>query len=74
MRLLILVLVVTFSTSSSIAQQPFKNLQIFKDLPATQLDPTMAFISGSLGVRCGYCHVSNQFDKDDKPTKVAARR
>jgi hypothetical protein len=34
----------------------------------------MAFISGSLGVRCSYCHVANSFDKDDKPTKLAARR
>jgi photosynthetic reaction center cytochrome c subunit len=74
MRLVILVLLVTFSVSISNAQQRYKNLQIFKDLPATQLDPAMAFISGSLGVRCGYCHVSNQFDKDDKPTKLAARR
>ena len=56
------------------AEQRFKNIQIFKGLPATQLDPTMAFISGSLGVRCNYCHVPNQFDKDDKPTKLAARR
>jgi photosynthetic reaction center cytochrome c subunit len=55
------------------AEQRFKNIQVFKNLPATQLDPTMAFISGSLGVRCSYCHV-NQFEKDDKPTKVAARR
>jgi hypothetical protein len=56
------------------AGQRFKNIQIFKNLPAAQLDPTMAFISGSLGVTCNYCHVSNQFDKDDKPTKLAARR
>lgn len=56
------------------AAQRFKNIQIFKDIPATQLDPTMAFISGSLGVRCDYCHVPGQFEKDDKPTKLAARR
>jgi len=74
MRLLTLVLFVTFSFSISNAQQHPKNLQVFKDLPATQLDPTMAFISGALGVRCSYCHVANQFDKDDKPTKLAARR
>ncbi len=74
MRLIILVFLLTFSFSISNAQPRYKNLQIFKDLPATELDPTMAFISGSLGVRCGYCHVANQFDKDDKPTKLAARR
>jgi len=56
------------------AEQKFKNIQIFKTLPATQLDPTMAFISGSLGVRCSYCHLPNSFDKDDKPTKLTARR
>lgn len=55
------------------AEQKFKNIQIFKGMPAAQLDPTMAFISGSLGVKCNYCHV-NQFEKDDKPTKLTARR
>src|SRR4029453_7660133 len=54
--------------------QMFKNIQVFKGLPASQLDPTMAFISGSLGVRCNFCHVPNAFEKDDKPTKIAARR
>src|SRR5882672_11966515 len=33
----------------------------------------MAFISGSLGVKCNYCHV-NPFAKDDKPTKQTARQ
>jgi photosynthetic reaction center cytochrome c subunit len=74
MRLMIFVLIVVFSIPIANAQQSFKNLQIFKDLPATQLEPTMAFISGALGVRCNYCHVPNNFDKDDKPTKLAARR
>ena len=79
MRILTIVLVgIVIAVSTSLAQeqtaaQRFKNIQIFKDLPATQLDPTMAFISGSLGVRCSYCHVG-QFEKDDKPTKLAARR
>jgi photosynthetic reaction center cytochrome c subunit len=78
MRLSLLIFVLTLSVGMSQAQQTaeqrFKNIRIFKNLPATQLDPTMAFISGSLGVRCSYCHVSNQFEKDDKPTKLAARR
>jgi len=33
----------------------------------------MAFIAGSLGVKCNHCH-ANPFDKDDKPTKLVARR
>ena len=81
MRLLtLMVLLVVVAVSTSLAQQQqtaeqrFKNIQIFKGLPATQLEPTMAFISGSLGVRCNYCHVPNSFDKDDKPTKLTARR
>jgi hypothetical protein len=79
MRLFSLTFISLFIVSTSFAQQQtaeqrFKNIQIFKGLPATQLEPTMAFISGSLGVRCNYCHVSNSFDKDDKPTKLTARR
>lgn len=56
------------------AEQRYKNIQLFKGMPASELEPTMAFISGSLGVRCNFCHTPNQFEKDDKPTKVTARR
>src|ERR1041385_5980327 len=73
MRLLLIFLLTLGVLQQQTAGQRFKNIQIFKNLPAAQLDPTMAFISGSLGVRCSYCHV-NQFDKDDKPTMLAARR
>jgi mono/diheme cytochrome c family protein len=55
------------------AEQVYKNIQVFKGVPAPQLDAAMAFISGSLGVRCNYCHV-NPFEKDDKPTKQTARK
>ena len=60
-------------TPQQTAEQRYKNIQVFKGLPAAQLEPTMAFIAGSLGVKCNHCHV-NQFDKDDKPTKLVARR
>lgn len=55
------------------AGQVYKNIQVFKDLPASELELTMAFISGSLGVKCNYCHM-NPFDKDDRPTKRTARQ
>ncbi len=55
------------------AEQVYKNIQVFKGIPASDLEPTMAFISGSLGVKCNYCHV-NPFAKDDKPTKQTARQ
>jgi photosynthetic reaction center cytochrome c subunit len=56
-----------------LAEHVYKNIQVFKGMPASELDPTMAFISGSLGVKCNYCHV-NPFEKDDKPAKLAARQ
>src|SRR5688572_13800197 len=55
------------------AEQVYKNIQLFKGMPASELEPTMAFISGSLGVKCSHCHV-NPFSRDDKPTKLTARR
>ena len=75
MRLIILIFLISIvpAAHAQTAGQKFKNIQIFKTLPATQIDPTMAFISGSLGVRCSYCHASNGFDKDDKQTKLTAR-
>lgn len=76
-RFLVVCFLITASTAlaqTQTAEQKFKNIQIFKGLPAVQLDPTMAFISGSLGVKCNYCHVTSSFDKDDKPTKLTARR
>ena len=76
MRLIILIFLISIvpAAHAQTAGQKFKNIQIFKTRPATQSDPTMAFISGSLGVRCNYCHASNGFDKDDKQTKLTARR
>src|SRR5215472_462861 len=55
------------------AQKAFKNVQVLKDIPADDLVPTMQFISGSLGVECGFCHVRGAFEKDDKEPKRTAR-
>ena len=55
-------------------QQAFKNIQVLKDLPPGQLIPAMQFITASLGVECDFCHVRGAFEKDDKPTKVTARK
>jgi len=56
------------------ASQQFKNVQVLKDIPADQLIPGMQFITASLGVECEYCHVEHAMDKDDKKTKVTARK
>lgn len=56
------------------AEQQFKNIQVLKSIPAGQLIPSMQFITASLGVECDFCHVEHAMDKDDKKTKLAARK
>lgn len=56
------------------AEQVYKNIQVFKGLPATQLIGAMNFMAGSMGVSCNHCHMPNQFAKDDKPAKQTARQ
>jgi photosynthetic reaction center cytochrome c subunit len=56
------------------AEEQFKNIQVLKGVPADQLVPSMQFISASLGVECEYCHVEHANEKDDKKTKLAARK
>ena len=55
-------------------EQVYKNIQVLKGVPASQLDAVMASFTGSLGVRCNHCHIPGQFDKDDKPAKQTARK
>lgn len=56
------------------AAEAYKNIQILKDIPASELIPTMLFIRNSLGVACSHCHVSGKFEADDKQTKQTARK
>jgi photosynthetic reaction center cytochrome c subunit len=56
------------------AEEQFKDIQVFKGLPADQLIPAMQFITASLGVECEFCHVQGAFEKDDKKTKQTARK
>ena len=56
------------------AEQVFKNIQLLKGIPAGRLLRIMELGYGrSLGVNCTHCHVVDQWDKDDKPTKPIAR-
>ena len=55
------------------AEEVFKNIQIFKGMPAPQLMTAMGAFTKSLGVDCGFCHVSGAPEKDDKATKKTAR-
>jgi photosynthetic reaction center cytochrome c subunit len=56
------------------AAEAFKNIQVLKDAPADQILPAMQFITASLGVQCGFCHVQNAYQKDDKEEKKTARK
>ena len=56
------------------ASARFKNVQILKDVPASQFLDSMRSFSMSLGVECDYCHVPNNFAADDKPAKGMARK
>ena len=56
------------------ASELFKNIQLLKAMPAGRLLKVMEFgYSKSLGVNCAHCHVVDQWEKDDKPTKQVAR-
>lgn len=61
------------------AAEVFKNIQILKDVPASQIFPIMHLFNASLGVRCEYCHVQDErremfWDRDDKQHKKDARK
>ena len=56
------------------ASEVFKNIQLLKAMPAGRLLKVMELgYSKSLGVNCAHCHVVDQWEKDDKPTKQVAR-
>jgi hypothetical protein len=56
------------------AESVFKNIKIFKGVPAARLVNIMNNGFGrSLGVSCGFCHVRGKFDSDEKQEKNTAR-
>jgi len=64
---------VTAKPKGKLAEEVFKNIKSLKGQPASQLMPTMQFISASLGVDCEFCHDLKAFDKDTKDEKRTAR-
>ncbi len=59
--------------SAAGTEAAFKNIQVLKGIPSSQLIPAMEFISSSLGVKCTFCHVEGHFEKDDEKPKQTAR-
>jgi hypothetical protein len=52
-------------------EQTRKNIQVLKGLPESRLFPEMNFIAASLGVQCGFCHVSRGRDPQTGQTHWA---
>ena len=57
-----------------LSENVYKNIQILKGIPADEVIPAMQFITYSLGVNCGFCHVEGALEKDDKKPKQTARK
>jgi hypothetical protein len=56
----------------------YKNIQVFKDLPADQLHDTMTYMAAAMGGNCLTCHVRGAdgefaYEKDDNDNKASAR-
>jgi Photosynthetic reaction centre cytochrome C subunit len=61
-------------SQSSPAATVYKNLQILKDIPSSEVLKVMQSFTEGLGVNCTYCHVSvEDLAKDGKEEKETAR-
>jgi hypothetical protein len=56
------------------AGERFKNVQLLKELPASQFIDTMRYFTMALGVECDHCHAQGDFSADTKPAKLMARK
>ena len=55
------------------AGEKFKNIKVLNDMPADQLGRVMNIMSASLGVKCSFCHNTENFSSDEKRPKQTAR-
>ena len=66
---------VTSFAATSMAAPEHKNLQVLnKDISKDDLKKTMDGFAEQLGVKCTFCHIVDQYEKDDRPHKADARR
>jgi len=57
------------------AEEVFKNIQLFKGMPASRVLRVMAIaFSPALGVDCSHCHTIGEWEKEDKEAKQTARK
>jgi hypothetical protein len=57
-----------------LAQDVYKNVEIFRDKPATSVLPAMDGLRHVLGVDCSWCHKLYEWEKDDIKPKQTARQ
>ena len=70
-----LVLVAALTAPSVHAAPEHKNLQVIdKNISKDDLKKTMEGFAAQLGVKCQFCHVDEQYEKDDKKQKNDARK
>ncbi len=74
---ILLALLVLTGDAKSPAKEPtaaerYKNIQVLKDVPASEIDSLMAVMSGSLGVDCHFCH-GDTWESEENHTKNEAR-
>lgn len=62
------------SSKEERAEQKYKNIQLLRGIPSERLTKIMFSFKASLGVDCTYCHIKDEFEKDDKPAKQVARK
>ena len=63
-----------FAVNASAAPE-HKNLQVLnKDISKDDLKKMMDGFAEQLGVKCTFCHIVDQYEKDDRPHKADARR
>ena len=55
------------------AGEKFKNIKVLGAMPADQLGRVMNIMAASLGVKCGFCHNTEDYSSDEKRNKLTAR-
>lgn len=69
------VLIAILAAVTTFAGPEHKNLQVLnKNISDAELKKTMDGFTEQLGVKCTFCHVLEQYEKDDLPHKADARR
>ncbi|MBI1756298.1 MAG: photosynthetic reaction center cytochrome c subunit [Fimbriimonas ginsengisoli] len=64
----------TYPQEGKTTEQEYKHIESFKGIPAGELLPAMRFMSASLGVKCVFCHNTEDFPSEEKPQKQRARQ